>query len=53
MKNINFNCNNCEIKRKIIVDHENVFYILGSCSVCKKRITINLKRLKEKMSMKN
>ena len=53
MKTIDFYCNNCERKRAINVTSITPFYIIGACSICKNKTTINaikLKKLKDAKS---
>lgn len=44
MKTIRFDCTHCEARRPITILDVQQFYIVGECTVCKSKITINKKR---------
>ncbi len=45
MKTIMFFCTDCEKKREINVSSITPHYIVGNCSVCKLKVTINQSKL--------
>ncbi|MDO8459772.1 MAG: hypothetical protein Q7S74_01555 [Nanoarchaeota archaeon] len=53
MKTIQFYCNHCETRRAITIKKADPFYIIGNCSICKSKVIINSRKLKNPPILKN